>query len=129
MATTLMKRNQSPRDEEDLLDLPKAPTNLQNIGKQRYTIVDEGELESFREVRLDDFPGYAEVKDKIAIIQQLKNVFVQFYALNSIATDQVQNPPGSGNRKDFVARHNGTFEHTIGTRVGTTRQGLPIGAH
>ncbi len=49
--------------------LIEAPTNLQKTGKQRYTIVDEGELESFREVRLEAFSGYTDVKDKIAFMQ------------------------------------------------------------
>ncbi len=60
-------------DHVDAIDfsvrLIEAPTNLQTVGKQRYTIVDEGELESFREVRLQDFPGYSEVKDKISFMQ------------------------------------------------------------
>lgn len=60
-------------DHVDAVDfsvrLIEAPTNLQNVGKQRYSLTDEGELESYREVRLDDFPGYPEVKHKIAFMQ------------------------------------------------------------
>lgn len=60
-------------DHVDAVDfsvrLIEAPTNLQNVGKQRYAVTDEGELQSFREIRLEDFPGYVEVKDKIAFMQ------------------------------------------------------------
>lgn len=60
-------------DHVDAVDfsvrLIEAPTNLQNTGKQRYSVTDEGELQSFREIRLEDYPGYTEVKDKIAFMQ------------------------------------------------------------
>lgn len=49
--------------------LIETPSNLQKTGKQRYSILDEGELQSYREVRLDQFPDYREVKDKIAFLQ------------------------------------------------------------
>lgn len=60
-------------DHVDAVDfsvrLIEAPTNLQNVGKQRYSVTDEGELQSLREVRLEDFPGYVEVKDRIRFMQ------------------------------------------------------------
>lgn len=60
-------------DHVDAVDfsvrLIEAPTNLQKVGKQRYAVTDEGELQSFREVRLENYPGYVEVKDKIAFMQ------------------------------------------------------------
>ena len=60
-------------DHVDAVDfsvrLIEAPTNLQKTGKQRYSVTDEGELQSLREVRLEDFPGYTAVKDKIAFMQ------------------------------------------------------------
>ena len=60
-------------DHVDAVDfsvrLIEAPTNLQNLGKQRYVIIDEGELHSYREIRLDDFPELAAVKDKISFMQ------------------------------------------------------------
>ena len=49
--------------------LIETPSKLQKNGKQRYSILDEGELHSYREVRLDQFPRYSEVKDKIAFMQ------------------------------------------------------------
>ncbi len=60
-------------DRVDALDfsarLIETPTNLQKHGKQRYVLQDEGELGSHREVRLSEFPGYEEVKDRIAFMQ------------------------------------------------------------
>jgi putative 4-mercaptohistidine N1-methyltranferase len=60
-------------DHVDAVDfsvrLIEAPTNLQKTGRQRYAVVDEGELQSLREIRLRDFPGYADVKDKISFMQ------------------------------------------------------------
>jgi len=59
-------------DHVDALDfsarLIEPPTNLQKRGSQRYTIQDEGELVSYKEIRLADF-GYEEVKDKILFAQ------------------------------------------------------------
>jgi 5-histidylcysteine sulfoxide synthase/putative 4-mercaptohistidine N1-methyltranferase len=49
--------------------LIEAPTNLQNGGKQRYSVTDEGELQSLREIRLEDFPGYVDIKDRIRFMQ------------------------------------------------------------
>lgn len=49
--------------------LIEAPSNLQKVGKQRYAILDEGDLHSYREVRLDQFAGYEDAKDKIAFMQ------------------------------------------------------------
>ncbi len=60
-------------DQVDAVDfsvrLIETPTNLQKSGKQRYVVIDEGELQSYREVKLEDFPGYHEVKDKISFMQ------------------------------------------------------------
>ena len=60
-------------DHVDAVDfsarLIEAPTNLQKTGRQRYSVTDEGDLQLLREIRLDDYPGYAEVKDKIAFMQ------------------------------------------------------------
>ena len=60
-------------DHVDAVDfsarLIEAPTNLQKTGTQRYVIQDEGELVSYKEVRLEDFEGYEAVKDKIAFMQ------------------------------------------------------------
>ena len=47
----------------------EAPTNLQKKGSQRYVIRDEGELPLYREIKISDFDGYEEVKDKIAFMQ------------------------------------------------------------
>ena len=60
-------------DHVDALDfsarLIETPTKLQTSGRQRYSVTDEGDLRSFREVKLEDFPGYVEVKDRIAFRQ------------------------------------------------------------
>lgn len=60
-------------DHVDAVDfsvrLIEAPTNLQNVGKQRYSVTDEGELRSLREIRLENYEGYSEVKHKIAFMQ------------------------------------------------------------
>ncbi|MEM7453625.1 MAG: 5-histidylcysteine sulfoxide synthase [Planctomycetota bacterium] len=60
-------------DHVDAVDfsvrLLEAPVNLQNSGRQRYVIKEEGELHLFREILLDNFEGYAGVKDKIALMQ------------------------------------------------------------
>ena len=60
-------------DHVDAVDfsvrLIEAPTNLQKSGKQRYSVTDEGELQSFKEICLANYPGYPEVKDKIAFMQ------------------------------------------------------------
>ena len=47
----------------------EAPINLQKTGKQRYVIKDEGELNAYREVRLDEFAEYSTVKDKVSFMQ------------------------------------------------------------
>lgn len=49
--------------------LIEAPTNLQKTGSQRYVIQDEGELVTYKEIKLDAFEDYLEVKDKIAFMQ------------------------------------------------------------
>lgn len=60
-------------DHVDAVDfsvrLIETPSNLQKVGKQRYVITDEGELQSYREIRIEDFPGYEDVKDRIAFMQ------------------------------------------------------------
>ena len=60
-------------DHVDAVDLSvrliEAPANLQRTGKQRYVCIEEGELAAYKEIRLSDFPGYNEVKDKIAFMQ------------------------------------------------------------
>jgi len=49
--------------------LIETPVKLQSTGLQRYTLRDEGELVSYREVKLSDFDGYEAVKDKITFMQ------------------------------------------------------------
>ena len=49
--------------------LIEAPVNLQQRGVQPYVIADEGELVLYKTVRLSDFPGYEEVKDRISFLQ------------------------------------------------------------
>ena len=60
-------------DHVDAVDfsvrLVEAPTNLQQTGRQRFVFPEEGELNSLHEVRLDEFEGYTEVKDKISFMQ------------------------------------------------------------
>lgn len=60
-------------DHVDAVDfsvrLIEAPTNLQNHGIQRYVILDEGELVSFKEVNLNNFDGYDAIKNNIEFIQ------------------------------------------------------------
>ena len=60
-------------DHVDAVDLSarliETPANLQNTGKQRYVCIEEGELASYKEIRLSEYPGYTEVKDKIAFMQ------------------------------------------------------------
>ncbi len=60
-------------DHVDAVDfsvrLIEAPSALQSTGRQRYVCPDEGALKSYREVLLKDFPGYDQVKDKIAFMQ------------------------------------------------------------
>ena len=49
--------------------LIETPTNLQKTGRQRYAIVNEGELMAYKEVRLEEFPEYEAVKDRVAFMQ------------------------------------------------------------
>ncbi|MFK7767391.1 MAG: 5-histidylcysteine sulfoxide synthase [Mariniblastus sp.] len=60
-------------EEVDAVDLSvrliEAPTNLQNNGRQRYLFSEEGELRAYREVRLENFAGYEELKNKISFMQ------------------------------------------------------------
>ncbi|WP_230400454.1 putative 4-mercaptohistidine N1-methyltransferase [Zooshikella ganghwensis] len=46
----------------------QTPTNLQKQGFQRYTIQEEGELVTYKEVRFDNF-GYDEVKNRVTFLQ------------------------------------------------------------
>jgi len=60
-------------DHVDAVDfsvrLIEPPTNLQKIGAQRYIVQDEGELVTYKEVKLADFPEYVVVKDRVAFMQ------------------------------------------------------------
>lgn len=60
-------------DHVDAVDfsarLIQAPAALQDKGVQRYTIRDEGDLVSYKEIKLTDFDGYEAVKDKISFMQ------------------------------------------------------------
>ena len=60
-------------DHVDAADLSvrliEPPTNLQKKGSQRFIVPDEGELVSYRAVKLSDFDDYADVKDKISFMQ------------------------------------------------------------
>lgn len=60
-------------DHVDAVDfsarLIEAPSALQSSGAQRYVIQQEGELVNYKEVRLEDFDGYSDVKDKISFMQ------------------------------------------------------------
>lgn len=49
--------------------LIEAPINLQITGSQRFVIVDEGELVSYRDVKLSDYEGCQAVKDKVSFSQ------------------------------------------------------------
>lgn len=49
--------------------LIEAPTNLQKTGSQRYVIQDQGELMIYKEVKLDEFDSYVDVKDNIRFMQ------------------------------------------------------------
>jgi 5-histidylcysteine sulfoxide synthase/putative 4-mercaptohistidine N1-methyltranferase len=49
--------------------LIEAPSNLQKSGRQRYVCTDEGDLNCYREIQLDHFEGYSDIKDKIAFMQ------------------------------------------------------------
>ena len=49
--------------------LIEAPTTLQKTGSQRYVIQDQGELVSYREIKLSDFDGYEAIKDRISFMQ------------------------------------------------------------
>ncbi len=49
--------------------LIETPSNLQKTGKQRYVTIDEGELSSYKETRLEEFAGYDEVKNRISFTQ------------------------------------------------------------
>ncbi len=60
-------------DHVDALDfsarLIEAPSNLQKNGSQRYVIASEGELVNYKEVKLADFDGYEQLKDRIDFMQ------------------------------------------------------------
>ena len=60
-------------DHVDAVDfsarLIETPTNLKNTGKQRYVIQDEGDLVSYKEIKLQDFEGYEKARDKVSFMQ------------------------------------------------------------
>jgi putative 4-mercaptohistidine N1-methyltranferase len=60
-------------DHVDAVDfsvrLIEPPTNLQNNGAQRYVIQDQGDLVSYKEVKLENFDEYEAVKNKIYFMQ------------------------------------------------------------
>lgn len=51
------------------VNLIAVPTNLQNTGLQRYVIPDEGELVQYKEIKLEHFPEYQAVQDRITFLQ------------------------------------------------------------
>ena len=59
-------------DHVDALDfsarLIQAPSQLQSTGIQRYTVQDEGDIVSYKEVTLEDL-GYQDIKDKVTFMQ------------------------------------------------------------
>lgn len=59
-------------DHVDALDfsarLIQAPSQLQSTGIQRYTVQDEGDIVSYKEVNLEDL-GYQDIKDKVTFLQ------------------------------------------------------------
>lgn len=60
-------------DQVDAVDLSarllEAPSRLQSVGTQRYTVCDEGELLSYKQIQLCDYDGYEAVKDRIQFSQ------------------------------------------------------------
>ncbi len=60
-------------DHVDALDfsarLIEAPSTLQKTGSQRYTVQDQGELVTYKEVKLSQFDGYDAIKDKVWFTQ------------------------------------------------------------
>ncbi len=60
-------------DHIDAIDfsarLIEMPTNLQKTGAQRYTVKDEGELVTYKEVKLAEFKEYNDLKNKISFMQ------------------------------------------------------------
>jgi len=96
-------------DHVDAVDfsvrLVEAPTNLQQTGRQRYVFPEEGELNSLHEVRLDEFAGYTQAKDKINFAQDdACNLIAKYkdydlvYALNLL--DRLYDP-AKFHRRDF----------------------------
>lgn len=49
--------------------LIEPPANLQKTGSQRYIVPEEGELVSYRDIKLSDFDTYETVAQKIAFLQ------------------------------------------------------------
>jgi 5-histidylcysteine sulfoxide synthase/putative 4-mercaptohistidine N1-methyltranferase len=49
--------------------LIKAPAQLQKTGVQHYSIQDEGELVTYKEIKLSDFEGYEAIKHKVSFTQ------------------------------------------------------------
>lgn len=59
-------------DHVDAMDfsarLIQAPSQLQSTGTQRYTVQDEGDLVSYKEITLEEL-GYQDIKDKVIFMQ------------------------------------------------------------
>lgn len=59
-------------DHVDAMDfsarLIQAPSQLQSTGIQRYTVQDEGDLVSYKEITLEEL-GYQDIKDKVIFMQ------------------------------------------------------------
>ncbi len=60
-------------DHVDAVDfsvrLIEPPTNLQNKGSQRYVIQDQGDLVSYKEIKIENFEGYEDLKNRIYFMQ------------------------------------------------------------
>jgi 5-histidylcysteine sulfoxide synthase/putative 4-mercaptohistidine N1-methyltranferase len=60
-------------DQVDAVDfsarLIEMPTALQKTGAQRYIIQDEGQIVTYKEIKLSDFVGYEAVKGNISFMQ------------------------------------------------------------
>ncbi|WP_419905820.1 putative 4-mercaptohistidine N1-methyltransferase [Kiloniella sp.] len=60
-------------DHVDAIDfsarLIQAPSTLQQKGTQRYTLQDEGDLVSYKEINLEDFDGYNAIKNRVNFVQ------------------------------------------------------------
>ena len=118
-------------DHVDAVDLSarliEAPTNLQKTGKQRYVCRDEGELPVYREILLENFPNYDDVKHKISFLQgdacNLNAKFDQYdFVFAGNLLDRLYDPQKflslmkarivEGGLLAIVSPHNWTEEHT-----------------